>query len=189
MRALAIAISVAVLVAGCGGGSSKSGSSRTTTSTTAAGQTVVSRDKTFATVTPHGFKDATNSAQGSALRVQYLAIGPISHGFATNINVVREPSRGLIDADTIATFELTAIKRIERKAHSFSQLQPVTVGGLPARSVDYLNTPGGSRELHQRQVFVRHGNAIYTVTYTALPGSYAASAGAMDEVLKNWSWR
>jgi hypothetical protein len=188
MKALAVAISTAVLVAACGGGSHSS-STRTTTSTTTAGRTVVSRDKAFETVTPRGFSDATNSAQGVALRVLYLAIGPIANRFATNINVVHEPSRGLTNPDTIVAFELSAIRRLEPRAHSFSQPQAVTVGGSPARSVDYLNTPAGSRVLHQRQVFVQHRNSIYTITYTALPAAYATSIGAMDEVLKSWSWR
>lgn len=190
MRALAVAITSAVLVAACGGGSSKTTKTgSTTTSTTTAAHTVTSRDRSFATVTPHGFSDATNTAQGSALKVLYLAIGPRLQGFATNINVVREPSHRLTDPSGIAAFEVSAIKRIERKAHTFSPLQPLTVGGRPARSVDYLGSPAGTRELHQRQVFVEHGGSIYTITYTALPASYAASAGAMDEVLKNWVWR
>jgi hypothetical protein len=188
MRALAIAITSGLLVAGCGGGS-KSSSVTTTTSTTTAANTVTSTDGSFTTVTPRGFSDATATAQSSALKVLYLAIGPRSRGFATNINVVREPSRGLTNPATIAAFELNAIKRIERKAHAFSSLRPLTVGGAPARSIDYLNTPAGTRELRQRQVFVKHGGSIYTITYTALPVTYTASAGAMDEVLGNWVWR
>src|SRR5262249_8306873 len=115
--------------------------------------------------------------------------GPRSRGFAININVVREPSRGMTNPAAIASFELNAIRRIERRAHAFSTLQPLTVDGAPARSVDYLNVPTGTRELRQRQVFVKHDGSIYTITYTALPATYAASAGAMDEVLGNWTWR
>jgi hypothetical protein len=188
-RAFGIAVIAAALVAGCGGSSHSSSSDTTSTSTTTSGQAVTSTDNSFATVTPLGFSDATSSSQASALKVLYLAIGPRANGFATNINVVREPSHGLTDPSTIANAELASIKRLEAKAHSFSPLQSVTVGGEAAKSVDYLNTPAGTRELHQRQVFVQHGGSIYTITYTALPDAYAASAGAMDQVLKSWTWR
>jgi hypothetical protein len=190
MRALGLAIVVAVLVAGCGGSShSGTSSGSTSTSATTAGQTVTSTDKSFTTVTPHSFSDATSSSQASALKVLYLAIGPRANGFATNINVVREPNHGLTDASTVANAELASIKRLEAQAHGFSALQSVTVGGEPAKSVDYLNTPAGTRELHQRQVFVQHGGSIYTITYTALPAAYTASAAAMDQVLHGWNWR
>jgi hypothetical protein len=190
-RVLGIAFLSAVLAGGCGGSSNSGSTSSSTssTSTTTGAQTVTSTDKSFATVTPLGFSDATNSPQASAVKVLFLAIAPRANGFATNINVVREPSRGLTDPATIANAELAAIKRLERQAHGFSQLQPLTVGGQPARSVDYLNTPAGTRELHQRQVFVQHGSSIYSITYTALPGAYAANSAAMDQVLKSWTWR
>jgi hypothetical protein len=189
-RAFGIGV-VCVVLAGCGGSShsSGSGSGSTSTATTTAGKTVTSTDKSFVTVTPQGFSDQTSSSQASALKVLYLAIGPRANGFSTNINVVREPSHGLTDASTIANAEVAAIKRLESRAHGFSQLQSLTVGGEPARSVDYLNTPAGTRELHQRQVFVQHGESIYTITYTALPAAYAASIGAMDQVLHSWNWR
>jgi hypothetical protein len=190
-RALGIGVVLAVLLAGCGGSSHSSGSSSgsISTATTTAGETVTSTDKSFVTVTPQGFTDQTSSSQASALKVLYLAIGPRANGFSTNINVVREPSHGLTDVSTIANAELATIKRLERQAHSFSELQSLTVGGEQARSVDYLNTPAGTRELHQRQVFVQHGGSIYTITYTALPAAYAASSGAMDQLLNRWTWR
>jgi hypothetical protein len=189
-RAFGIGVVCAMLLAGCGGSShgSGSGSGSASTATTTAGQTVTSADKSFVTVTPQGFSDQTRSSQASALKVLYLAIGPRTNGFSTNINVVREPSHGLTDASTIANAEVTTIKRLESRAHGFSQLQSLSVGGEPARSVDYLNTPAGTRELHQRQVFVEHGGSIYTITYTALPAAYAASIGAMDQLFKSWTW-
>src|ERR1700736_5230316 len=96
-RALGALCIAAVFATGCGGGSSNStsgsltqaSSSQTVTPSSAAN--VTSRDGRFATVTAAGFTDATSSAQGGPFNVLYLALGPRSGGFTTNINVIREP--------------------------------------------------------------------------------------------------
>jgi hypothetical protein len=54
--------------------------------------------------------------------------------------------------------------------------------------VDYYNRPTGERLLRQRQVFVAHGQWIYTITYSALPDAYTAHDGAVDRVAAGWKW-
>jgi hypothetical protein len=139
-------------------------------------------------VIPAGFVDATSSVQSGVANVQYLAVGPRHHSFATNINVVREPAQGRSDMNQIVGLELATIKRLAPQAGSFSNVTRPTVGGEPARAVDYLNTPTGNRVLHQRQVFVVHGRWIYTITYSALPSAYVADVGALDAVTTAWRW-
>ena len=120
--------------------------------------------------------------------VQYLAIGPRANGFATNINVIREPAAGRTNINRITGLEVATIKRIDPRADRFSQPTAITVGGRPGRAVDYYNRPTGERLLHQRQVFVAHGQWIYTITYSALPDAYAAGVGAVDRVAAGWKW-
>jgi hypothetical protein len=196
----------AVALAGCGSkttllgsGSSSSSSSSSSgpassqssggssTTTTAPAGTVKSADGRFATVVPSGFADNTKAVQGGSVNIQYLAIGPRQDGFATNINVVREQSRGESDIDKITSLEVAGIKRFEAKAHQFSQVQSLTVDGEPARSVDYLSQPG-DKPLHQLQVFVARGPWIYTITYSALPTDYSDNVAAMQQVTSGWHW-
>jgi hypothetical protein len=203
-RRLAAVILSASAVAGCGGkstllrSSSTAGSSATASHSTSApaasapagtapAGTVKSADGRFATVIPGGFVDATKSVRGSAINIQYLAVGPRRQGFATNINVVREQSPGQTDIDKIAGLEIAGIKRLEPGAHNFSQVQSLTVGGQPARSVDYISRPG-KRPLHQFQVFVAQGGWIYTITYSALPGDYSASLASVKQITDGWHW-
>jgi hypothetical protein len=149
---------------------------------------VTSTDGRFETVVPSEFIDATRSVRSGVANVQYLAIGPRSQGFATNINVIRDPANGRADINQIAGREIATIKRLEAQARNFSQMSSLTVGGGPARAVDYTNRPSGDRPLHQRQVFVVHQGWIYTITYSALPSAYAANVGAVDQVAAGWRW-
>ncbi len=195
-RLVAILAVTVPLATGCGSTSLFGQKSKTTTSTTRPAATttppqpaaVTSIDGSFQTIVPGGFVDATRSVRSGVANVQYLAIGPRANGFATNINVIREPARGRADIARITKLEVTTIRRLDPRADRFSQPSEITVGGAPARAIDYYNQPTGDRMLHQRQVFVAHGQWIYTITYSALPDAYAAQAGAVDRVAAGWKW-
>jgi hypothetical protein len=205
-RRLAALILSASAIAGCGSGttllhkSSASSSTSTTTSsqsssasgtsttTTAPPGTVKSADGQFATVIPDGFANALSHVQSSPIKIQYLATAPSDNGFATNINVVAEPSRGQTSIDTITGLEVAGVKRAEPQAHQFSQVQSLTVGGQPARAIDYLSLPDKHRLLHQYQVFVVKDGTIYTITYSALPSSYSDNLASVKQVTDGWHW-
>lgn len=204
-RPLAALLVSAVVLAGCGSTTLLRSSSSTTSSSSGSASgsatpsgggsapaptpagTVKSADGRFATVVPSGFADRTTTSHRANANILYLVIGPSRDGFATNINVVREPSHGESDIDKITSLEIDGIKRFEAKAHQFSQLQSLTVDGEPARSVDYLSQPG-DRPLHQLQVFVARGAWIYTITYSALPTDYTDNVSAMAQVTSGWHW-
>ena len=201
-RRLAALILSASAIAGCGkttllhtNSSSSTTSSKssaadtgTVTTTTAPPGTVKSADGRFATVIPQGFVNAMNRVQGSPINIQYLAVGPQHDGFATNINVVHEPSHGQTSIDTIAGLEIAGIKRLEPQAHEFSSVQSLTVDGAPARAIDYLSLPDKKRLLHQFQVFVVKDGTIYTITYSALPSSYNDNLASVKQVTDGWHW-
>jgi hypothetical protein len=201
-RRLAALILSASAVAGCGGkttllkssSSSSSTSSQsstagtgTATTSTAPPGTVKSADGRFATVIPGGFVNAINRVH-LTVNVQYLAVGPRHDGFSTNINVVHEPSHGQTSIDTITGLEIAGIKRLEPQAHQFSQVQSLTVGGQPARAIDYLSMPDKHRLLHQYQVFVAKSGTIYTITYSALPSAYSDNLASVKQVTDGWHW-
>jgi hypothetical protein len=190
-------------IAGCGSKttllSSSSSSSGTTsqpasttagtsTTTTAPSGTVKSADGKFATVIPTGFVNALSRVRSSPLNIQYLAVGPRQDGFATNINVVDEPSHGQTSIDTITNLEIAGIKRLEPQAHQFSQVQSLTVDGQPASAIDYLSMPDKRRLLHQYQVFVAKSGTIYTITYSALPSTYSDNLASVKQVTDGWHW-
>jgi hypothetical protein len=202
-RRLAALILSAAAIAGCGSkttllhtsSASSSTSSQssptstgTATTTTAPPGTVKSADGSFATVIPDGFVNARSSVKGGSINIQYLAVGPRHDGFATNINVVHEPSNGQTSIDTITGLEIAGIKRLEPQAHQFSSVQSLTVGGEPARAIDYLSLPDKKRLLHQYQVFVVKGGTIYTITYSALPSSYTDNLASVKQVTDGWHW-
>lgn len=204
-RRLAALILSAAAVAGCGAKTTllhTTSSSSTTaqahtqtttatgtpTTTTAPSGTVKSADGQFATVIPSGFVNALSRVQGSPINIQYLAVGPRHDGFATNINVVHEPSHGQTSIDTITGLEIAGIKRLEPQAHQFSQVQSLTVDGQPARAVDYLSMPDKRRLLHQYQVFVAKSGTIYTITYSALPNFYSDNLASVKQVTDGWHW-
>jgi hypothetical protein len=166
-------------------GSATTGSA---TTTTAPSGTVTSADGSFATVIPDGFANALSRVQGGPINIQYLAVGPRHDGFATNINVVHEVSHGQTNINTIAGLEIAGIKRLEPQAHQFSQVQSLTVGGQPARAIDYLSMPDKHRLLHQYQVFVANNGTIYTITYSALPSSYSDNLASVKQVTDGWHW-
>ncbi len=169
----------ALALTACGGGS------RSSSATSAAQHG--SAGAGFTTVIPAGFSDRTAALSAGPVNLLYAAVAPKADGFRSNINVVRESSGGLTDADTVVQRELVGLKSATR-AHAFSAIRKLTLDGAPARGVDYLNAPTGPSVLHQYQVFALHGNWIYTVTYTALPSHYAASLPAMRQVLAGWRW-
>jgi hypothetical protein len=199
-RRLAALILSTSAIAGCGGkttllhttssstsSQSSPASTGTATTTTAPPGTVESADGQFATVIPNGFVDARSRVQAT-IKVQYLAAAPSHDGFATNINVVAEPSGGQTSIDTITGLEIQGIKRAEPQAHDFSQVQSLTVDGQPARAIDYLSLPDKHRLLHQYQVFVANRGTIYTITYSALPSAYNDNLGAVKQVTDGWHW-
>jgi hypothetical protein len=195
----AVIVSSWLMAAGCGSTTAVGSRSNRTSSTAAkagpakaspaaGGASVTSAAGSFQTVIPPGFLDGTRSVPIHVANLQYLAVGPRSHAFATNINVIRESARGRTGIDQIVGMELATIKRLEPRASGFSPVSGMTIGGDRARVVDYINRSSGGPLLHQRQAFVVHDGWIYTITLSALPSTYAANLGALNRVAAAWRW-
>lgn len=206
----ALTVTAALALAGCGSSSSSSSvvaASTTRTTSTASNTTassstkagsiakssttssagVTSSDGRFVAVIPAGFRNATASAQGGPFNILYLAVGPRTRGFATNINVVRESAAGLTDLNAIVRDELKGLERLQPDTHPISSRASVPVDGAPARVLDYVHGPA-TQLLHLRQVIVEHRGWIYVITYTAPSSTYAASLPALAQVISSWHW-
>lgn len=204
--AVALAATAALALAGCGSSSSASATTTTssssnatapsprkmtsiatskTTSSSSAG--VTSTDGRFEAAIPTGFRNAVAATQGGPINTLYLAIGPRTGGFTTNINVVRESAAGRTDINAVVAAELKGIKRVLPQVRRISSPAPLTVAGEPARVVDYLyDAP--SPHLRLRQVMLEHQGWIYVVTYTAPATTYTADLPALAKVISSWHW-
>jgi hypothetical protein len=168
-----------VLLVGCGGGSSKTGAAAPVQ---VGPGPIVAKEGEFRTVIPRGYTPNPSEAQ-------YWAKGPEENGFATSVLVVREAiGKGV----RVGTYARKLARAIRPHTHGMSRLQPLSVGAEPAFALDYLVTGTGSVKgvvTHVRQVLVKHGGWVFFIRDIALPTQYAASLGALDEVLRNWQWQ
>jgi hypothetical protein len=137
----------------------------------------------FTTATPTGFRNLTAATKGGAFNFAYFAVGPQR----ANINVVRGSSGGMTDMNAVVLIELRTVKRIFPSAHQFSPVGSLMIDGAPARTIDFLNTAAG-RRLHQRQIYVVHGGALYVITFTAISSSFASQTNSLNQLLTAWRW-
>jgi hypothetical protein len=168
-----------VLLAGCGGGSSNK---RAGTVLQVGPIPVVSKDAEFRTVIPRGYTNNPSVAQ-------YWAKGPEEGGLATSLLVVRQAVSKEVN---LTTFAHRALRGSGQAVRRVSRLEPLSVDGERALTVDYLVTATGTLkgiETRVRQVFVKHGPWVMFIRDIALPGQYKASLAALDEVLGNWHWQ
>jgi hypothetical protein len=175
-----MALAVVMLFAGCGGGSSTK-SAQTVSGGGTSGE-VSAKEGEFHTVVPTAYENASES--GSQLWVR----GPGEGGFQTSVIVVREHAR----KDDINSFARRTVRLMSRAARRISPLETLTVDGVPALAVSYTETGGGAtegKEIHVRQVMVKHGAWIFLIRDLALPKQYPASLEAQDEVIHNWHWQ
>jgi hypothetical protein len=178
-----MALAVVMLFAGCGGGSStKSTKSAQTVSGSGTSREVSAKEGEFRSIIPAAYENASETGG------QYWARGPEENGFRTSVIVVREHAR----KDDINSFARRTVRVMRRVAHRVSPLEALSVDGVPALAVDYTATSGGAaqgKEMHVRQVMVKHGAWIFLIRDFALPKQYPASLEALDEVIHNWHWQ
>jgi hypothetical protein len=172
-------LAMIMLFAGCGSGSSTK--SAQTLSVGGTSREVSGKEGEFRTIIPAAYAQSESS-------VQYWARGPEEDGFVTSLLVAREAVR----KGDINAFARRTVRVMRRAARRVSPLQALSVDGVPAFAVDYIETGGGTaqaKEMHVRQVMVKHDNWVSLIRDFALPGQYAASLEALDEVIRNWHWQ
>ena len=179
LTATLITVATVVLFVGCGGGSSKHG---TAASVQVGPSPIVAKDGEFRTVIPRGYANYPSVAQ-------YWATRPQQNGLLASVLVVRQAVSQKIG---ISTFARSMVRAIRPITQSLSHLQPVSVDAEPGYAVEYVTTGTGTVQgklSHVRQVLVKHGQWVFFIRDLALPAEYAATLGALDEVLRNWHWQ
>jgi hypothetical protein len=141
-----------------------------------------SPDGDFSVLLPDGWTDGSDRLSGIAVTGYF---GPTADGFATNVNVVREPVSGM---DLAQYYEATiANVRNTLRVTALSQPTYRQVDGENALDYSFRDKQVG-RTLQQRQTLVLHDGKGYVITYTALPSSYAASLADADAIIDSWQW-
>lgn len=209
-RNLASSIAVAataLLLAACGGsGSGTAGKSTASSTVTASdsastgtgtasspahagrGEAVSAAHGGFSTIVPRGFTDGLTNEE-TAKGVEYRAVGPRVHGFATNVIVYRAASNDV----NVAALAKRALAKLSTRpsylprARGISSLHALSVDGEPALAVVYHLS--GRKTTDRREVFVVHGEWAYEISDNASVAGYVASLGVLDEVLRNWRWQ
>ncbi len=133
-------------------------------------------------------------------RPDSLVVGDREGGFATNVNVIREPG---VPADVTAAqyaevslaglrdpagagYPPELVETIESLGPSgITEPRDAELDGEEAVTWDYRNA---GPETRVRQVTAVMGGAAYTVTLSALPAGFEEGADAFDEVIDSWRW-
>lgn len=207
-RNLASSIAVAataLLLAACGGsGSGAAGKSAASSTVTASdstgtgtasspahagsGEAVSAGHGGFSTILPRGFTNGLTNEE-TAKGVEYRAVGPRVHDFATNVIVYRAASGG----SDVAALAKRALRNLSTRpsylprARGISSLHALSIDGEPALAVVYHLS--GRKTTDRREVFVVHGEWAYEISDNASVAGYVASLGVLDEVLRNWRWQ
>lgn len=189
---LVLAVATATLLVGCGGsdsdsdGSDPSSSSASADSSTetsaepASGEEVSTDDFSF--TAPEGWKDATgqNAAAGITPEAQYVEGDP--QGFATNLNVVREPNGFEGSSEQYAEANIEAItsggyESVEKQG-TFGDFVVVSAAG---------NQNGTAFLL--RQYYAARDGQGWVVTFTYPEGTSEADQTELAEsVMQTWKW-
>jgi hypothetical protein len=210
MYAIVVA-AAASLLAACGGSGGGSTTANTTASTASAAvkasngsnsststaapaarasgeETVDAAHDGFSTILPRGFTDGLTHEEVTN-GLEYRAVGPRVHGFATNVLVFRAPASG----KDVAALAKRALHNLSTRpsflphARGISSLHALSVDGEPALALVYQFA--GRKPSYRRQVFVVHGEWAYEISDNTSPTGYAASLATLGEVLRNWRWQ
>jgi hypothetical protein len=135
-------------------------------------------------------------------RPDSLVVGGSGDGFATNVNVIREPGvpsrvtagqyaevslAGLRDPARVG-FPPEVVEMIENvNPRGITEPRDTELDGEEAVEWQYRSTQDG-RNLRVRQMAAVMGGAGYTVTLTVLPDGFEEGSEALDEVVESWSW-
>jgi len=170
-----------LVFAGCGGGSSRK-SSGTSSAGPGSPAVVSAKHGGFSTIIPRGYVPEESTAE-------YWATGPRTGESATTLLVLRKPAQEG-DIRTVARKTQRAARRVLKAIH-ISPLRPLSVGGEPALSLDYVVKPSRKETRfaqHVTLVFVRHGEWVYFIRDFAPPTIYPAAASTLGEVIREWHW-
>lgn len=150
--------------------------------------------KGYAFTAPKGWKDATASARqaNKSIALAAAAQKPDAGGFATNVNVIVNPSgldgdpgEGQLEQFSTTIADSPALRRLVPK---LKVNDPTEVAGQPALNHEGAASRSGVRYYMDQYIAFKDGNA-YTITFSfgrrTRPAERDRIAGS---VLASWTW-
>lgn len=112
----------------------------------------------------------------------------LSGGFATNANVVAQPSPGS-SISSVVTLELPLVRQI---LHPIGlKKKAIHAAGRSAEQISFearFNEPSGSMLLAETQIYLIDKNMLYVLTLTTSPAQMAAYAPTFAAIVKSLSF-
>ena len=143
---------------------------------------------------PAGYRAMDPSAAPPAARAAMRGaavffVGPITNKFATNVNLVVQPSGGQKTLPADLPAQLEAGTRAQMPSYKVLGSARLTVGGTPALRVDgSLVQPPANTAVRNRQVFVLRGERVYVFTFSSASAAFARDVPAFDRMMRAVRW-
>jgi hypothetical protein len=112
----------------------------------------------------------------------------LASGFATNANVVAQPSPASSLSAAVA-LELPLVRRVLHPVGLTKKA--IRVAGRPAYEISFnalFNGPSGGNVVAETQIYVVDGGTLYVLTLTTLPGLRASYAGTFAAIVQSLSF-
>ena len=139
---------------------------------------------------PRTWIDRTAELAGrvKGVRPSFVFQGPVTDGFAADVNVVRQP-RGSGDPPLDQLVELVAGQvSAQLDATRLGGRRVLALDGERAVAYDYRYQADG-RRLRARQLAVLHGGSVVFVNFTTTERVFARDLRALDQMVASWRWR
>ena len=139
---------------------------------------------------PRTWVDRTAELAGrvEGVRPSFVFQGPVTDGFAADVNVVRQP-RGPGDPPLDRLVDLVAGQvSAQLGATRVGGVRRLTLGGEPALVYEYRYQAHGLR-LRARQIAAIRGASVVFVNFTAHERAFARDVRALDQLAASWRWR
>ncbi len=143
---------------------------------------------------PAGYRAMDPSAAPPAARAAMRGaavffVGPITNKFATNVNLVVQPSGGQKTLPADLPAQLEASMRTQMPSYKALGSGRLTVGGLSAVRVDgALNQLPANTAVRNRQIFVVRGDRVYVFTFSSASAAFARDVPAFDQMMRAMRW-
>lgn len=149
-------------------------------STSAYAGSTISKDKSFSTVLPLGWKTVTSSVPGV---VTFVQAPTATHGVRTNFSVLRQAAPGVAVADVVDQSQAS----LQQSGYAVTAASPTTIGGIKGQGLTATKTVQG-KQLNERQYFVQHASAVYITTMTSSAADAAGALAAQTGIFGSWAW-
>lgn len=158
--------------------------------TVARAQMSAARKQGVSFSTPTGYRELNPADLPPAARTAVVTLaGPITNRFATNINLVVQPSGGATTLPAQLPQQIVAGLSARLPGYKSLGNARIKVAGADALRLDAaFQQPPANTPIRNRQVYALHGGRVYVFTFSSSAASFARDVPAFDRLLKTVRW-